>query len=146
MNPELDEKLCSKYPLIFANRDGSPRETAMCWGFECGDGWYNLIDCLCATIQSHIKNSKKQYDWAVKREDKNLPEISDQVVAFQVKEKFGGLRFYTNGTDEFTNGAITFAENMSHHICEICGNRGSMNKGPWFRTLCDKHKEDVNAE
>ena len=42
MRKELDEKLCEKYPLIFKNRHADMTETAMCWGFECGDGWFNI--------------------------------------------------------------------------------------------------------
>ena len=59
MREELDRKLVEKYPKIFAQRGKSMRETAMCWGFECGDGWYNIIDKLCANIQSHIDNHNR---------------------------------------------------------------------------------------
>ncbi len=44
MRKELDEALCAKYPLIFKDRNADMRTTAMCWGLECGDGWYNIID------------------------------------------------------------------------------------------------------
>ena len=54
MSPELDEMLVVKYPKIFGNRFGSMNETCMCWGFSHGDGWYKIIDNLCANIQSHI--------------------------------------------------------------------------------------------
>lgn len=64
MRQDLDELLCKKYPLIFANRYKSMQETAMCWGFSCGDGWFTIIDSLCASIQSHIdwKKKRRQYD------------------------------------------------------------------------------------
>jgi hypothetical protein len=58
MRKELDEALCAKYPEIFRDRNGDMRTTAMCWGFECGDGWYNIIDGLCATIQNREYNQK----------------------------------------------------------------------------------------
>jgi hypothetical protein len=69
MRTELDEKLCEKYPKIFANRYADMKTTAMCWGFECGDGWYNIINMLCANIQHHIDWSQKQHDDAVKYND-----------------------------------------------------------------------------
>ena len=97
MSPHLDESLCKKYPLIFANRHGSVMETLMCWGFDCGDGWYDLIDTLCGEIQHHIDNRKRNREVILKKEtfDSNtLPEEIPQVVAVQVKEKFGSLRFY----------------------------------------------------
>ena len=55
MSPELDNELCTKYPKLFKNRYQSCEKTAMCWGFECGDGWFVLIDTLCFTITEHIK-------------------------------------------------------------------------------------------
>lgn len=59
MKEELDKQLCERYPKLFAQRGKSMQETAMCWGFECGDGWYNIIDKLCANIQSHIDNHNR---------------------------------------------------------------------------------------
>ena len=67
MNTELDQKLCSKYPKMFRDRHAPMTETAMCWGFECGDGWYNIIDQLCGNIQHHIdwreKNNQSDLDY-----------------------------------------------------------------------------------
>ena len=53
MKKELDTKLCKDFPKIFAQRNMSMTETCMCWGFECGDGWYELIYKLCTDIQKH---------------------------------------------------------------------------------------------
>ena len=93
MTPEQDELLCKKYPKIFKDRRGSIRETCMAWGFECGPGWFNIIDALCYTAQNHI-------DWKIKN-IQDLQEAEDlQIVASQVKEKFGGLRFYYCGGDD----------------------------------------------
>ena len=50
MKPELDKALCEKYPKIFVNRHADMSTTAMCWGLEVGDGWYNLIDTLCEAL------------------------------------------------------------------------------------------------
>lgn len=63
MREDLDKQLVEKYPKIFAQRNKSVQETAMCWGFECGSGWYNIIDKLCANIQNHIdgKNRSRQF-------------------------------------------------------------------------------------
>jgi hypothetical protein len=127
MKAELDQKLCERYPKIFANRNGDMRETCMYWGFECGDGWYDLIDELCGTIQNYIDNNSS--------ETRPIP----QLVAEQVKEKFGTLRFYTSGGDRLIDGMIWFAESMSGRICEVCGNSGKRNTDGWLRTLCEEH-------
>ena len=156
MRKELDELLCEKYPKIFRDRNAPMNQTCMCWGFDCGDGWFNIIDMLCANIQSHIDNIERQqgytiewnknvndpdFEWTafVNREERPVPELIDQVVAIQVKEKFGTLRFYYNGGDDFINGLERMAESMSAVICEECGNPGKSRSGGWIRTLCDKH-------
>lgn len=64
MNNELDAKLCSKYPKMFANRYADMQTTAMCWGFDHGDGWYNIIDALCSNIQHHIDWRERQIEVA----------------------------------------------------------------------------------
>ena len=102
MKKELQDKLFEKYPKIFRQKDLSKQETCMCWGFQCGDGWYELIDALCNCIQSRIDYKGGQ-----------------QIEAVQVKTKFGGLRFYTNCTDDaFILGLIRMAESMSYNIKE----------------------------
>jgi hypothetical protein len=133
MRKELDEQLCKKYPLIFKNRHGDMKETLMCWGFECGDGWYQVLDSLCANIQHHI-------DWQNKNHEKH--PVVEQVVAVQVKEKFGGLRFYYDGGDEKIQGMVRMAESWAANTCETCGAPGKMRNGGWVRTLCDTHEEE----
>lgn len=133
MKEELDKLLCEKYPKMFVNRNKSMQETAMCWGFECGSGWFNLIDTLCGSIQNYIDNNSRPGR-----------EIS-QVTVDQVKEKYGTLRFYTTGGDKLTDGMIWFAENMSARTCEICGMPGKMRGNGWYYAACDEHtqKEDL---
>lgn len=157
MRKELDEKLCAKYPLIFRDRHADPSKTCMYWGFECGDGWYNIIDALCANIQNHIDNrlenikrtekwnanvNNPDYEWTaiVERKERPVPEPVEQVVAIQVKEKFGGLRFYYMGGDEYIRGLENMAESMSYRTCEVCGAPGTSTEGGWIRTLCEEHK------
>lgn len=187
MKTELDAKLVAKYPKIFKDRLGDMQETLMCWGFECGDGWYNIIDALCANIQHKIDWSRKQRARALRKNralKKALlgdnswliryyqPDVSKgmpvrdytmesvkndikkiafeepkpaipQVVAVQVKEKFGGLRFYVNGGTDGIYDMISMAESMSVVTCEECGSPGRRRRGGWIRTLCDKHAEEM---
>jgi hypothetical protein len=57
----------------------------------------------------------------------------------QVKEKFGGLRFYINGgTTEIFN-RISEAEELSFNTCEVTGNKGELRTDiGWYRTLSDE--------
>lgn len=186
MNKDLDKRLCDNYPLIFAERHGNPIDTAMCWGFECGGGWFTLIDSLCVAIQNHIdatavqnKNdseynematalkagddtlfrkhyqswidSKQAFDqkfveerrWDVlETAQRHVTAICPQVVALQVKEKYGGLRFYYTGGDDVIEGMVSLAETLSFRTCEICGSPGKPRRDGWVRTLCDSHAKD----
>ena len=178
MRTELDKALCAKYPKIFVDRNAPMTHTAMCWGFECGDGWYHIIDTLCSKIQSKIDyhNDQRQkailfnemledcahgdyrkfneyYSWAtaayranqmekIKDEKpKEIPNEHGQVVAVQVKEKFGGLRFYVNGASDEIYNYISFAESMSYRVCEEYGAPGKTYTDGWHTTLCDIHAE-----
>lgn len=54
MKPELQKDLYRKYPKIFRQKDLPKTETCMCWGIDTGDGWYQILDNLCACIQGHV--------------------------------------------------------------------------------------------
>jgi len=65
----------------------------------------------------------------------------DQMVFLQVKEKFGGLRIYVKGGDEYCHGLISMTESISYRFCEICGNAGCLNVGHtsgWIQSVCQE--------
>ena len=177
MREELDKKLCEKYPHMFKNRYASMQETAMCWGFSCGDGWYKIINALCFQIESHVKWKREQrardllrnravkrgYDavlnfitrgkepdtWHIECANRIInegltepTELVSRVVVDQVKEKFGGLRFYYHGGDDVVDGMVRMAESWAAYTCEECGDPGHRRDGGWVRTLCDKHEDE----
>jgi hypothetical protein len=139
MRQELDKQLCDKYPAMMVNRNGAVTETCMCWGFECGDGWYNILNLLMSNIQHHIDHNNKNFEKGYKQY-KQVP----QVTLDQVKEKFGTLRFYYTGGDEYIRGLVSMAESMSAVTCESCGNPGEQTRGGWIKTTC-KPCEDKRA-
>ena len=134
MKQELDKLLCEKYPKMMVNRNKDMMETCMCWGFECGDGWFNILDQLMGNIQHHI-------DWKNRTE-----EVVAQVTLDQVKEKFGTLRFYYSGGDDYISGLVSMAESMSGVTCEGCGNPGKSRGGGWIHTYCGACEEKREAE
>jgi hypothetical protein len=119
---------------MMVNRNKSMIETTMCWGFECGDGWYNILNALMGNIQGHI-------DWKNKKE-----EVVPQVTLDQVKEKFGTLRFYYTGGDDYIRGLVSMAESMSAITCESCGNPGKQTHGGWIKTTCTPCEDKRAAE
>ena len=134
MTPELQNKLFEKYPKIFKQKDLPMNQTAMCWGIDTGDGWYNIIDTLCYQIQWHIEHNLN------KDED---PEVVN-VEAVQVKEKYGGLRFYYNGGNDFISGLVYMAEGMSSKTCEECAAPGTQNEVGWIHTLCTPCRDTLD--
>jgi|GEM_PF-1310689 len=88
------------------------------YGCECHDGWLELIAEL---IQKLVETG-----WT--------REIR------QIKEKFGGLRFYANGLPENGNDLIAEYEKRSYEICEVCGSTDKVRLcgNRWVKTLCDQ--------
>lgn len=95
---------------------------------DCGTGWWPLIREL----------------------DADLRTIWPDYRVGQVKEKFAGLRYYTDPVpasvfDRF-NARIRVAEKLSEEICEVCGSPGSVrSRRGWLKTLCDKHDAGFQA-
>jgi hypothetical protein len=116
MNEEHVKYLETVYPKIFAGKYG---------GLAVGDGWFTLLDHMCRVIQAHC-------DW-----HSECP----QVVAEQVKEKFGGLRFYYTGGDEYVAGVVSMTESIAGVTCEDCGVPGIPRSGGWIHVSCDACEE-----
>jgi hypothetical protein len=187
MSPELTEKLLKKYPKIFhyvENPIKGPQLPITLFMIECGSGWYNIIDVLCANIQHSIDWSEKAYKidtgyndmlkqvlsgnrkaydeyfttsitdekkreeyfklWLKTAKMREVKEPIPQVIAVQVKEKFGTLRFYVDGGNEATYAMISMAESMSARTCEKCGAPGKLRGKTWLYTACDEHTEECD--
>lgn len=126
MIPELENKLENDFPELFKGRSKPLTESLMRFGCDHDDGWFNIIYSMCGAIDSHIKRLKSPLEY----------EFT------QIKEKFGSLRVYANGGDEYIRGVIRMAENMSSVTCEVTGRPGKLcKKGFWYRTLCEEQAE-----
>lgn len=69
----------------------------------------------------------------------HIPKLVPQVVASQVKEKFGTLRFYYTGGDDIIDGMVRMAEAMSSVTCDVCGSPGKESDGGWISVRCEAH-------
>jgi hypothetical protein len=130
MRDELDQKLVAAFPHLYRDRGKSEMETCMYWGFECGDGWFDLLWDLSSKLEALI----------VKMKEGN-PNIGVEYLpaASQVKGKFGGLRFYmTTETDEMMD-LIGKAEEKSYRTCELCGKTGTATPTRWISVRCAEH-------
>jgi hypothetical protein len=125
MSPELTTKLIEQYPDQFKNLKY----------LECDDGWYEILSRLCYIVNNRIDYKQR------------LNEPLESFYWSQIKEKFGGLRAYCYGADEYIRGAIDMAESLSCITCEVTGERGKLRYKKfdedgqpipaWVKTLCD---------
>lgn len=179
MNSELQKKIFDKYPKMFGDRTKPMTETCMCWGLDVGDGWYNLIDILCealtytysTSVQVDEEDGKrlgiKPYKWELENNYYFSVE-PPQIIATQVKEKYGTLRFYyreeyseevmslvetgkypdlqriIDRYSDYINGIVHFAETASGRTCEETGQSGELHatggtRNGWLKTLNKEH-------
>jgi hypothetical protein len=121
------KRLEETYPKMFSQPYG---------GVAVSQGWWPIIESLCTNIQSHT-------DWWNK--NRETRPVVEQVVVEQIKEKFGGLRFYYSGGDDTVAGMVRMAEAWADTACEECGGIGKRRDGGWIRTLCDVHEAEYQA-
>ena len=119
MNFKNTKYLLKKYPKLYIQFYLPMTETCMCWGFMCEDGWLKLIDELSGKIV----------------------KLNKDIEACEVKEKFGGLRFYIDGGNKKIWDLINKYEEKSFTICEKCGKSGRIRGTNWYITLCNKCNE-----
>jgi hypothetical protein len=93
---------------------------------EIGPGWARLVSDLA----------------------RELGDIAPGYVVIQVKEKFGGLRFYAIQPPESGERslarfqqAIRDAEDRAEVTCDECGDEGNMVLSDhWYRVRCVRHR------
>jgi hypothetical protein len=129
MNEVLSKKLRDDFPRLFRNRNSS----SLLRGFECGEGWFELIYRLAQDIE------------AVAREGGLSPASPEWPQCRQVKEKTGSLRFVVfalEGHEEVSGrirDLVAGAQEQSLHICEQCGQPGALVSEGGIATLCSEH-------
>lgn len=98
MNNELEKHIVELCPILYQYYHGSEYETLMHWGFECDDGWFVPI----------FEASKK-----IEKINRFLKKYNQEIVADQVKEKYGELRFYYHFQERYVFKTI-HTKNFPH--------------------------------
>lgn len=124
------EYFIKNYPLLFAQSKENPLGIPY-WGIECGKGWFKLLERLCRQAQGRVDSRK-----------------IEQVVFQQIKEKYGKLRIYYSGGDDYIQGLIDMAEEISATICENCSSAGELItlKGGWLKCVCGKCQREFESQ
>lgn len=138
MTEEVQEKLFNRFS--FYRPELPMTQSLMCFGIECGDGWFGILWELSLKIESILEKHLSEVDNA------KLLLADDTVFnVSQVKEKFGTLRFYFDSSvDEevYTEirDAVREAEDKSAITCEVCGRPGELTSGGWKSVVCNECK------
>jgi hypothetical protein len=136
---DFTEKLHNDFPLMYS-------EHCSVW---VDKGWEPIVYKLSFCIQNYIDQWNSRRQWLL---DNNIETtetvgpVVEQVIVAQVKEKFGGLRFYYDYGDDFIAGLVEMAEIWAENTCEVCGAKGHQRNLSWVRTLCDEHYEEHKAK
>lgn len=138
MKKELEESLVQKYPEMLKEYYLSPFESCLGRGFECDDGWYELVDKCCSQLKQY---EKKQ----------NI-----KIIVTQIKEKLARLTIYirvSSGKKEHINDAWNIANNFaekSRYVCESCGKKFdeiiTKNIDGWLSTKCENCRKEGSNE
>jgi hypothetical protein len=104
LNQKLTEQLYHAFPHLYRGRLKSRYESSMCWGFECGDGWYQVIYDLSQSLSDYLEEH---------------PELDFEVM--QVKSKLGTFHFHINYRDSTTARMVEQARARASNICEVTG-------------------------
>lgn len=130
MNAEHTNRLFEDFPALYVGRYLPATANLMSCGFGCGDGWFELLRHLSQQLQH----------W-------NLAHPEAPVIAVQVKEKFGGLRFYVDQSILEVEAAIAAATLKSLQTCELTGQPGSLHqRNDYYQTLCPEKARELGFE
>jgi phage FluMu protein Com len=63
MNSELTQRLVKRFPVLYQEYHSPMTQTCMCWGFDHGDGWFEIIWQLSLAIEEELGYSWLQKRW-----------------------------------------------------------------------------------
>lgn len=136
MNDSLTRALYEEFPEPYSGRFKASEESSICWGFECGDGWYALLRSLSRELTNY-GSSNPQF----------------RVEATQVKAKFGSLRFHLRESTPTTGEFIDRAREVAGRTCELTGASGSLcvkrptaHRGARYMVLCEEKAAELGYE
>jgi hypothetical protein len=130
MNSENTNRLFEDFPELYRGRHLPITENRMPYGFCCGDGWFEIIYNLSQQIQNYMQEH---------------PEVA--VIAVQVKQKFGELRFYMNRSIPELDALIREATAQSLQTCDLTGQPGVLcQRGYFYQTLCLEKAQELGFE
>lgn len=116
---EMENMLVDEFWFMKDDDDGK------CFPMEWSNGWLEEFYELCRQLKT---------------------EVSDDFRWTQLKEKFGTARcYYWGHITPYGQELISdFEDNITAHICEICGAEGELRNTGWIVCLCDECMKEID--
>ncbi len=147
MNGELESKLYAIDPVFFRQKDLDMTQTCMCWGIECGDGWFEPIrefvtkvktlNGLLAPLNMCIVASQIKSKWADFTCYWNVDILDSEKNVQLTEEQQDAIDLVHSMMDDIVDGCV---EKCSH-TCELCGKQSFWKDevfvcGSWLTVKC----------
>lgn len=114
----------------FIKPDPTLQKNLMAFAYDCGEGWYPIIEEALDKMEDAINKMPIQ----------DKLHFLENFEILQVKEKLGGLRIYINIYTDEIREIIREAEKKALKTCELCGKPGELREvNHWYFTNCDEH-------
>lgn len=118
---DWDRQIIEDHPLLFKQ----------CKYLEIHQGWASIVYDLSSKLEALIKDNESPDD-----------DIDVIPCAAQVKEKWGGLRFYMYWSTDEMEKLIREAELLCKVTCAVCGKPGTLKGRSWWYVSCEDHRRD----
>lgn len=129
-----NQKLIKKYPWLQIRNVWTDKkvDTEFTWLDDLPNGWRKAFGLqMVEELDKILRKANYQNEYRIA----------------QIKEKYGGLRWYDNGVPATIsveyNKWLAKYEELSKHICLVCGEPGEIDYTQyWLMPLCDKHRKE----
>lgn len=132
-----NKELIEKYPWlqirnVWTGELVEPEDYEFTWLDDLPNGWRKAFGLqMVKELDKILRKANYQNEYRIT----------------QIKEKYGGLRWYDNGVPKtiFKKYCKWLAkyEKLSEHTCLVCGKPGEIDCTQyWLIPLCDKHRKE----
>ena len=125
MRKQLEREIISTCPSLYKGVHLPPTKCYIHKGFECGNGWFEILKETSLEIEKLLKKMPK------KERRSNY--------AMHVISKHGCLRIYMSNINQKIESILSSLVSKSLTVCESCGEEGFRDDNNMTR--CQKHHD-----
>jgi hypothetical protein len=122
MGEDLEEALLTRFPWLEEKDLDTVEKTGEIVSCGVGVGWHDLLSNMFVELENLYKS---------------MNESIEDIGFYEIREKHGLLRVYTNKGIEGVQEILNKYEALSERVCEICGQTGELRNDGWTVVVCD---------